>query len=101
MPALSENEMFETIGLSAPGAATLSPCTSNSRHGRGRDTGGAGGLAVILQISRRRATPWRAATSCFQVLSATSTGASARPIMIDEAIMMPPEALSDTTRNAP
>jgi len=30
--------------------------------------------------------------------SATSTGASARPIMIDEAIMMPPEALATCLR---
>ena len=53
------------------------------------------------KMSRRRAMPWRAATSCFQVPSATSTGASARPIMIEDAIMMPPDALSETTRYAP
>jgi len=98
MPALSENEMFETIGLVAPGAVTASSCTDSSRQGRGSTTGGAGGAAVALQMSRRRVMPWRAATSCFQVPSAISTGASARPIMIDEAIMMPPEALSATTR---
>ena len=99
VPALSENETFDTIGM------------SDARRGdgeipaptiRGRDaaacTGGAGGCAVALQISRRRAMPWRAATSCFQLPSAISTGASARPIMIDDAIMMPPDALSATTR---
>ena len=61
-------------------------------------TGGAGGGAVALQMSRKRARPCRAATSCFQLPSAISTGASARPIRIDDAIMMPPEALSATTR---
>ena len=61
-------------------------------------TGGAGGCAVALQMSRRRVRPWRAAASCFQVPSAISTGASARPIRIEDAIMMPPDALSATTR---
>ena len=98
MPAFSVKEMFWTIGLSVPGAATASSCTESSRQGRGSITGGAGGFAVALQMSRSRVMPWRAATSCFQLPSATSTGASARPIMIEEAIMMPPEALSATTR---
>ena len=98
MPAFRANETFRTIGLSAPGGATTKFCTVSSRLGRGSTTGGAFGAAVTLQISRRRVRPWRAATSCFQVPSATSTGASARPIMIDDAIMTPPDALSATTR---
>ena len=73
-------------------------CTESSRWGRRNATGGVGGFAVTLQISRRRPMPWRAAISCFQLPSATSTGASARPIMIDDAIMMPPDARSATTR---
>src|SRR5205085_11361220 len=98
MPGLSENETLDTIGVSVPGATTERSCTESSRHGRGNATGGAGGFAVTLQISRRRMIPCRAATSCFQLPKATSTGASARPIMIEEAIMMPPDALSATTR---
>jgi hypothetical protein len=69
--------------------------------GPGQRNRGAAGFAVTLQMSRRRAIPWRAATSCFQLPSAISTGASARPIIIDEAIMMPPEARSAITRYAP
>src|SRR4029078_7899970 len=101
IPALSENETLETIALVDPGAATDSSLTESSRHGRGNSTGGGGGAAVAMQISRRRAMPWRAAASCFHELSAISTGASARPIMIEEAIMTPPEALSATTSQAP
>src|SRR5581483_12172207 len=56
MPALSEKETLETIGLSLPGAATERSWTASSRQGRGSATGGAGFLAVILQISRSRAT---------------------------------------------
>jgi hypothetical protein len=95
---LSENVTPDTIGMSNPGAATARFCTDNSRQGRGNMTGGAGGGAVALQMSRRRVRPWRAAASCFQVPSAISTGASARPIRIEDAIMMPPDALSAMTR---
>ena len=98
VPALSEKLTFDTIGVSEPGAATLSSCTASSRQGRASATAGNGGFAVALHTSRNRAMPWRAATSCFQLPSATSTGANARPIMIDDAIMTPPEALSATTR---
>ena len=84
--------------MSKPGAATARFCTDNSRKGRGSMTGGVGGGAVALDMLRKRARPCRAATSCFQLPSAISTGASARPIRIDDAIMMPPEALSAITR---
>ena len=66
MPALSEKETFETIGFSPPGAATLRACTESSRQGRGSATGGAGGFAVTLQMSRRRARPRRpGSTPCW------------------------------------
>ena len=49
--------------------------------------------AVTSRTARRRLIPSRAATSCFQFASATSTGARARPIMIEDAIMIPPGRL--------
>ena len=99
VPAFSEKETFCTIGLSVPGAATAELLHRTAR-GRAAAASPAARRPVpsTLQISRSRAMPWRAATSCFQLPSATSTGASARPIMIEEAIMMPPDALSATTR---
>src|SRR5580693_3812791 len=40
VPAFSENEISDTIGLSVPGAVTQRPCTEISRHGRGSATCG-------------------------------------------------------------
>src|SRR5438270_12289360 len=74
VPALSEKETLDTIGVCVPGATTARSCTASSRRGRGSATGGAGGLAVALHMSRRRKIPCRAATSRFQVTHATLTG---------------------------
>ena len=83
---------------SLPGTVTVRSSTESIWRGRGSATAGAAGAAVAFKTARRRLIPWRAATSCFQLDSAISIGASARPIMIDEAIMMPPEACSMMTR---
>ena len=45
--------------------------------------------------------PYARQIRCFQASSTISIGASARPIMIDDAIMMPPLACSPTTSAAP
>ena len=98
MPAVSVKEMLERRVRSPPGTVTVRSSTDSFWCGRGSATASAAGAAVAFRTSRRRPMPWRAATSCFQLASATSIGASARPIMIDEAIMMPPEACSMMTR---
>ena len=98
MPAESANDTSETIKCWVPGADTARLCTDKCCCGRGSRTGGVAGTAVACKIPRSRAMPWRAATSCFQVPKATSMGASARPITIEEAIMIPPEACSIRTK---
>ena len=53
------------------------------------------------KVSPKRLTASRADMRCFHVPRTISIGASARPIMIEDAIMMPPLAFSPMTSAAP
>src|SRR5262245_8366444 len=101
LPAGRENEISRAITRLEPGGTTATCWTQRLLAGERSVTAGAGGEGMPFSVVSRRLTASRAAMSCFQVPRTISIGASARPMMIDEAIMMPPLALSPTTRAAP
>src|SRR4249919_2314509 len=100
-PAVRPKETLRTIKRLDPGGATVSFCTHRCLAGEGRVTAGADGEAIVQNVSLSLLTASRAETSCFQVPRTISIGASARPIMIEDAIMIPPLAWSATTSAAP
>ncbi|MNY40708.1 hypothetical protein D3C86_1754660 [compost metagenome] len=90
-PALTTKPRPVTVGFLSPGGTMVTFSTRNSFSGFGSAMAAA--LAgICAKSSLSRAQLWRAATKDFQLEMARSTGAKARPIMIELAIITPPEA---------
>src|SRR3954454_19880710 len=85
---------------SPPGAATLAVSTVSILVGAGNAMAvGSGGMNDSSRV--RRSQDWRAWVKPFQLAMDISTGARARAVSMDEAIMMPPVASPLMTRTAP
>ena len=85
-----------------PGGAAVTPSTSSLPVGRGRLVAPpprAGGALVSRLLSRRHA--WRAETKPRHADIPSSIGASARPRMMEAAIIMPGEICCSSTSQAP
>ena len=97
LPALSAKATSCTTGLRLPGGTALAASTDRLARGRGNASGALrAGIATRSSFNRRQA--WRAATKPFQLAIATSTGARAREVRIELAMMMPAEACCCNTR---
>ena len=99
-PADSEKAMLATIGRAVPGATTTTCSTASSCAGGGSSVAGRGtAVRVSAWLSRRMLS--RACWKLRQLAIADSTGASARPIMIEAAIIAPALNSFLITRYAP
>ncbi|MNL43039.1 hypothetical protein D3C87_1655300 [compost metagenome] len=90
-PAVMTKPRPATVGFFSPGGMMVTFSTFNSLSGFGSAIAVAV-TGICAKSSLSRAQLWRAATKDFQLDMARSTGAKARPIMIELAIITPPEA---------
>ena len=89
-----------TTSFCSPGGAALAASTDRLAVGAGSGIGWyCAGRSASSFFSRCQL--WRAATKPRQLAMARSTGASARAVRIDPAMMMPGVASWRITRNAP
>src|SRR5688572_5981305 len=100
-PALSAKLTSLTTGPEEPGGVTATFSTARLLLGASSvtDSSGTGGFSASSVARRPQAC--RAPMKPRQLAMAWSTGASARPARIDDAKMMPAEALPSITRMAP
>jgi hypothetical protein len=97
LPALSVKATSCTTKRCAPGGAALTPSTLSAALGRGSCSGASrGGNAAMSSISRFQL--WRAATKPRQLAIASSTGARAREVRIEPAMITPAVACCWMTR---
>ena len=96
-PVLSANRTLATTGFVPPGATTVTCSTSRLRAGCGSAVASRFGAARV-SVSDSRVMLWRAAMKARQLAMAVSIGASARPIMIEAAIMAPAVSSCRITR---
>jgi hypothetical protein len=91
LPRWSLSESSRTTVLCSPGGITLALSTTSVLCGASR---GIGSLSAGILASNSRSRPQlcRAATQLRQCAIAMSTGASARALSMEPAMMMPAEA---------
>src|SRR3954468_9198033 len=90
----------DSVGALLPGGTTTTASTFNRPVGRGSAVRSCC-CGMRLNKSCRRRWAMRAPTNCFQVPIACSTGASARPIMMEPAMIRPGEICSWIASQAP
>ena len=98
LPALSEKATSCTTKRWTPGGVALTPSTEKVALGRGSAIGASPRRAAPPRARSRRFQLWRAATKPRQLAIASSTGASAREVRIELAMMMPAVACCSITR---
>ena len=87
-PGSSVRSRPRRLGLLCSGGTMVSACTSSRPRGRGRAVGSSCS-GVVSSSFCRFAQPCRARSTSGQPPIACSTGASARPIRIEPAIIAP------------